>query len=345
MGNQPTQVQQTVGALRGTPVEVWSKSEGRWIQAVIGAPKDVREPPPESTAVLVLFKDIVGGRTDAYKWVQFDDVAHVIRARPEAKRQAGMMDTMAESNFATTFEHRSAFEERPAAPVQQMCSMGPMASIPGERPQQQQSVMSSIMASVGVGAALPPSAMGSMAPSMASTVDQNSSRLDRRPNYGHPMGGMQTSIPEERPGFMSTIMSGPSPMVSAQQERPGFMSTIMSGPSPMVSAQQHHPSHTPCAQPQAQQGGVLTSLMSIGGSLPASLMGSANGSMTSMVSYGENKSPNRTPLGSMNGKVKGPDYSNPMSSFMSSMGFTVESAPEPRPATMPAMKPRRQVNF
>jgi len=72
MGNQPaSQVQSTLQAMRGTPVEVYSKSEGRWIAAVIGGPKDVREPPPAPTAILVLFKEPVGGRTDAYKWIRF----------------------------------------------------------------------------------------------------------------------------------------------------------------------------------------------------------------------------------------------------------------------------------
>jgi hypothetical protein len=95
MGAQPTKVQSSLQVLRGTPVEVWNKSEGRWIKAVIGAPKDVREAPPDSTAVLVLFKEVVKGRTDAYKWVKAEDIPQLIRARPEAKEQAGMFDSMA----------------------------------------------------------------------------------------------------------------------------------------------------------------------------------------------------------------------------------------------------------
>lgn len=320
-------------------MEVWSKSEGRWIEAVIGAPKDIREPPPDTSAVLVLFKETVGGRTDAYKWIKSDDIPQFIRARPEAKRQAGMFDSMA--SFSTVFEHRSNFEKRdanghaapktqhglaapqnPQHPKHHLASMGPMASIPAERPEEQLGVMSSIMASVGIGAVPeqqqdwrehhPPSSMASMAPSMASTIDQNSSRLERRPMGRFGGGGMQSmasTIPEERPGFMESFMSTSNNLNSQQQQQyhPNvYMPQAMTDPAPHVE----------------HQGGVMASLMGMGGSI----MGSQNGSMasmTSMVAPNENVSPNRTPNGSMNGKVQAP-VANPMSSFMSSMGFTTE---------------------
>lgn len=202
MGAQATKVQSSLQVLRGTPVEVWSKSEGRWIQSVIGAPKDVREPSPAESAVLVLFKEVVGGRSDAYKWVAADDIPTMIRARPEAKRQAGMMDTMAGTSFATQYDHRSTFEKRGAEPQKQ--TMIPIA----EQEQEQSSgVMSSLMASLAIGSSVTggsaapsaapsacpsaaPSAMQSMAPSMASTIDQNASRFGPR-QPGHPMGSQQ----------------------------------------------------------------------------------------------------------------------------------------------------------
>merc|ERR1719198_105696 len=108
------------------------------------------------------------------------------------------------------FENRSAFEQRGAAPTNQFASLGVMASVAAERPQeQQQGMMSTIMASVGMAPAAP-SAMGSMA-SMASTVDQNASMLRQRP-AAYPMGSMaSTAIPEEQPGFMSTIIGTSAP--------------------------------------------------------------------------------------------------------------------------------------
>lgn len=356
-------------------MEVWSKSAGRWIEAVIGAPKDVREAPPETTAVLVLFKEVVGGRNDAYKWIKSDDIPQFIRARPEAKRQAGMFDSVA--SFSTMYEHRSNFEKRdanglanmvtcnanevsapktqhglaapqhpqhpnhhmaslgpmatsPQHPQNHMASLGPMASIPAERPEEQPGVMSSIMASVGIGAVPeqqhawrehhPPSSMASMAPSMASTIDHNSSRLERQPmGRSGGMGNMQSmasTIPEERPGFMESFM-GTSAASHHQQQQQHHQQ------------QQYHPNvYMPQAmmtnpQPHGEhQGGVMASLMGMGGSIMGSQSGSM-ASMTSMVAPNENVSPNRTPNGSMNGKVQAPS-ANPMSSFMSSMGFTTE---------------------
>lgn len=354
MGATPTKVQSSLVQLRGTPVEVWSKSEGRWIEAVIGAPKDVREAPPETTAVLVLFKEVVGGRTDAYKWIKADDIHQFIRARPEAKRQAGMFDSMA--SFSTMFEHRSNFEKRdanglanmvtcdangyggpktqhgivslgamatapqhPQHPQNHMASLGPMGTIPVERPEEQPGVMSSIMASVGIGAVPsqhhdwrehhPPSSMASMAPSMASTIDHNSSRLERA-HMGRVggMGNMQSvasTIPEERPGFMSSITGS-----SSQQQQQKYHPNVYM-PQAMMTNPQPHDEH---------QGGVMASLMGMGGSIMGSQSGSM-ASMTSMAAPNENVSPNRTPNGSTNGKTQAP-AANPMSSFMSSMGFT-----------------------
>jgi len=305
---------------------VWSKSEGRWIKAVIGAPKDVREPPPETTAVLVLFKEMVGGRNDAYKWIKCEEVPQYIRARPELKQQAGIMDTMASQNFGTMFENRSAFEKRGADPARQMASMGPLAtamsSVPAERPvelppAQPAGVMSNIMASVGMGTAMPPSAMMSM----ASTIDQNSSRLDKR-HAGYPMGTMASTIPEEGPAYMSSMMSARG---TGQPYDPNvhLHPTMATDPAPHL-------------QPQPE--GFMASLMGMGGSLPASMMGSTNGSMISMV---ENKSPNRTPMGSMTGKGPAPP-SNPMASFMSSMGFPPMDQ-EPRADVTRAMQPRMRM--
>jgi len=311
MGAQPAKVQSTLGVLRGTPVEVYSKSEGRWINAVIGAPKDVREPPPESTAVLVLFKEVVGGRTDAFKWIKAEEISEYVRARPESKRAAGMMDSVIDTNFGTMFENRSAFEKRGNEPAQQMASMGPMGSIPVERPADASpGVMSTIMASVGMAQPQETSAMSSI----ATTIDQNGSLLQQRAAesaYVH-------SAAEERPGFMSTLMG------SAVVQRPY---------DPNVHAPQSTADMLPRGQSHYEQPqGVMASIMGMGGSLPASIMGSTNGSMMSMTSMvdnrcssmvlEENRSPNRTPMGSMNGKAQSPAM-NPMSSFMNSIGMTV----------------------
>jgi len=346
MGAQPTKVQSSLQVLRGTPVEVWSKSEGRWIAAVIGAPKDVREPPPESSAVLVLFKEVVGGRSDAFKWVKADDIPELIRARPEAKQQAGMMDSVASPNFNTMYEHRSAFEKRGVEPQQHSHTMQPIAEAGYQSHTEQPSgVMSSFMASF-TGSALPASAMASMAPSMASTIDQNASRLDPRQPM-HPMGSMMQTIDQNasrldphQPTYPMGSMMGS--MMSVPEERPSFMSSMMGGQgtTPHYDPNVHMPTMAQTMPPADPQAGIMASLMGMGGSLPPSMMGSQNGSMTSMTSMaygGENTSPNRTPMGSMNGKMQPsmqPHAQNPMSSFMSSMGFNME--PESKAATMPA---------
>lgn len=322
MGAQPTKVHSTLAVLRGTPIEVWSRSEGRWIQAVIGAPKDVRDPPPEASAVLVLFKEVVGGRTDAYKWVPAEEIHTLIRARPESKRQAGMMDSMASTTFGTQYDG-SSYSKRGAAPQGQaanMASMGVMGSIPAERPEEPAGVMSSIMASVGLAPA--PSAAPSSMASMASTIDHNGSRFDHR-----------SSFDQRAPSFMQTIDHNSSriapPGHSIPEESPGFMASLMAAPThpqQHCDPNGHFSSQATDYAPyrQQQQGGVMASLMAgMGGSVPTSLMGSHNGSMasmTSMVGGSENKSPNRTPMGSMSGKMA-ESASNPMSSFMSSMGF------------------------
>lgn len=402
MGAQPAvQVQSSLHVLRGTPVEVYSKSQGRWIAAVIGGPKDVREPPPAPTAILVLFKEIVGGRDDAYKWIRYEDVPKFIRARPEAKRQAGMMDSMASENFGTMFENRSAFDKRAAAPTKQVAPMASMPSIPPEQPHEQppSGVMATLMSSLNFGqasqgsfaigqgsqASLPASAMGSfnlgqapqgsfaigqgslpssamgsfnigqapqgsfsignvgMAPSavgsfnmdrcasMASTIDQNSSRLMKRP-ASHPMGSMASTTiheEEEQPGLFSSMMGsfnmGPAP----QQSHTNVMSSMPPPPPrPQGHGQGQGYSHGHAAPRGNSQGHAAPRGNSAGhsghagqqGGLMSTMMASNNGSMAScpsMVAYTENTSPNRTPMGSTNGKVQ----AHPMAGFMNSMGF------------------------
>jgi hypothetical protein len=156
--------------------------------------------------------------------------------------------------------------------------------------------------------------MASMAPSMASTIDQNSSRLIKRSSHG-PMASYAStmvSVPEEKPGFMESIMGATH------------------GGYHRYDPNAHLPATAEA--PHSQTGGVMQSLMGMGGSLPASLMGS-HASMTSMVGPSENKSPNRTPMGSMNGKMQAPE-SNPMASLMSTMGFG-NVAPDTRAAAVP----------
>jgi len=345
MGAQPTKVHSSLNVLRGTPIEVWSKSEGRWIQAVIGAPKDVRDPPPEISAVLVLFKETVGGRTDAYKWIPSEEIHQLIRARPESKRQAGMMDSMASMSFGTQYDG-SGYSKRGAAPQGQMASMGVMGSIPAERPQEQ-GVMASMMASVGMAPApsVPASRCESMA-SMASTIDHNGSRFDCRSSFDQRApahmqtldhnssriappgarytGGNSFRIPEESPGFMASFMGSAT---QPQQHRLPTGQSFNNFSSQATDYGQHG------QHGEQQQGGVMASLMAgMGGSVPASLMGSQNGSMASMTSMVgtvpngqsfrcENTSPNRTPMGSFgHGKMTEP-ASNPMSSFMNSFNF------------------------
>merc|ERR1719453_1437101 len=102
--------------------------------------------------------------------------------------------------------------------------------------------------------------------SMASTIDQNSSRLMKRPAY-QPMGSAASSIPE-----------------GGQQE---FKSMIDYG------------------QPSGQPSALMSTLLGmVGGSssTAASAMGSQNGSLVSAASMVENTSPNRTPMSSANGK-------------------------------------------
>lgn len=348
MGAQPTKVQASLGQLRGTPVQVYSKSEGRWIDAVIGAPKDVREPPPDTSAVLVLFKEIVGGRSDAFKWVKSDDIPQLIRARPESKRQAGMMDSMASVNFGTQYDG-SSYAQRPTAePEKQvmstkpngnvammatmpngnnaMASFGPMGSVPAERPESA-GVMSSLMASVGLA---PASSMGSF----ASTIDQNGSRFASRPDPHH-MHTAVTAVPEESPGLFASFMGTPThpqQHYNPEASSNGFMKSFMETQPQNYDPNVHRPlSMDSAPQSQAgsfpsQQGGLMASLMGMGGSVPASLMGSTTGSaasMTSMVDRGENRSPNRTPMSSISGKPMVTTVPEPETTpgFMSTLVF------------------------
>jgi hypothetical protein len=198
-----------------------------------------------------------------------------------------------------------------------MGSMASMGSIPVEHPTEQPGIMNSIMASVGIGGAV----ADPMA-SMASTIDQNSSRFERRPSM-NPMGSMCSTIAEERPAYMNSVMA-------SSAARTDYNPNVHMPPSQSFPAQTSF---------HEQQGGVMASIMGMGGGLTGSMMesrsgsvmGSANGSMTSMVAPSENRSPNMTPMGSM--KAAEP-ASNPMASFMSSIGIMPASA-----ASMPAMKP------
>jgi len=343
MGAQATKVQSSLAVLRGTPVEVWSKSENRWIQSVIGAPKDVREPPPAESAVLVLFKEVVGGRSDAYKWVAADDIPTMIRARPEAKREAGMMDTMADpTSFATQYDHRSAFEKRGAEPQKQ--TMNPIAEQEQEQPS---GVMSSLMASLtdpslpaawgrmaapsaspSAAPSAAPSAMQSMAPSMASTIDQNASRFGPR-QPGHPMKSQQ-GFPAG--SMMQTIDQNSSrldprhgtPMGSAMGNQSGHpMGSMMGSMASSIPEDKPHPNfmasmmgnmnQTQGPPPQQYDSNVHMPAMAPAeqGGVMASLFGMTGGSVPASLMGSQN--------GSMSSMVGYGENSSPNRTPMASL--------------------------
>jgi hypothetical protein len=345
MGAQPTKVRSSLEGLRGAPIEVWNKTEGRWIKAVVGAPQDVREQPPDNTAVLVLYKEAVRGRTDAYKWIKQEDIPQLIRARPESKQQAGMLDSMRES-FGTMFDNRSSFDARLApqsfdarlAPQKSMGmeSVASMQSIPVERPQAQQQagVMNSVIAAVGLQR---PSA------SFASTVDQDS--LGHRGNMPR-MASMASTIPEDHVGFMGSMMASAMPPKQGQQYNPNIHTTPTMRSqmgNPMASHMQsqtssHMQSQTGgmMSSQMAQQAnaGVMASLMGMGPATGSAMGSHYAGSLPASMVLEENRSPNRTPMasaiggnafGSVAGSAAGsaagkaPTAPGPMSSMMSSM--------------------------
>jgi len=333
MGAQPAKVHSSLEMLRGTPIEVWNKTESRWVKAVVGSPKDVRESPPNPTAVLVLYQERINGRTDGYKWIRQEDIPQLLRARPEMAKEAGMMQSVMDT-FGTMFDNPSSFEARPTKGGQPaishpMYSAASHGSIPFERPQAQpqQDMMSTFMASVG----LAPAASNPMMPSasFASTVDQNSALQQN--NFAR-VGSMASTIPEDQAvGFMDSIMGSmammrPGQNYDAAAHAPPTMHNNIGGP--MQSFRM--PNETYCQAPEHNAGGVMASLMGMG--MVGSRAGSHVGSYAPSMVLEENRSPNRTPMSSMMGSVKGSACENmnpyavaanahapnPMSSFMGS---------------------------
>jgi hypothetical protein len=335
MGAQPTKVRSSLEMLRGAPIEVWNKTEARWVKAVIGSPKDVREVPPDDTAILVLYQEAVRGRTDAYKWIRQEDIPQLIRARPECKKQAGMMDSMVES-FGTMFDNRSTFDARPAVPqAASMQSAQSMQSIPVERPQvapQPGGAMSSVMAAVGLapGPSMP-------AASFASTVDQDS--LGMRGNFQRGTS-MASTVPENNIGFMESMMASMAPN-SGPQYNPNVHSAAMrshAAPAPMSSLMQSQTGGAMSSQVAHQGGamssqmaqqsnaGVMASLMGMG-PVTGSAMGSHYaGSFPASMVLDENRSPNRTPMGSVKGDA-----------FGSYAGSAPSAVVKPEPGPMSSM--------
>jgi hypothetical protein len=339
MGAQPTKVQSSLEMLRGTPIEVWNKTESRWVKAVIGAQKDVREAPPDPTAVLVLYQEAVRGRTDAYKWIRQEDIYTLIRARPESLKQAGMLDSMMES-FGTMFDNRSSFHAALTAPQHAPShgSIAPsMVSIPVERAQAVVTEQSMLVTDQSMYAEHPMnSAMAAPSArpvaSFASTVDQNS--LGQQ----HRWSSMASTVPEDRAGFMGNLM--PAIMASNFSNSGQQYNPNVHLPSPAMDSQMgstfgsHMQSQSMYSQmPPNGGGGIMASLMGMG---PANGGGAGShaGSVAESMVIGENRSPNRSPMSSMAGSAKGSVYGSMTGSHT---GKVESPAPGPMGSMMNSM--------
>jgi hypothetical protein len=218
-----------------------------------------------------------------------------------------------------------------------MYSAASMGSIPNERPaaqQQQVGMMSTLMASVGLA---PQATSNAMMPSasFASTVDQNSLGMQhpgKQSNFPR-AGSMASTIPEDRVGFMDSLMG--SMAVSRPGQQYSAPPTMHNGLVPTQSFCQmsEHSAAGGYARAPASRGnsqewqgtGVMASIMGMG-----NMLGSRSGSFAPSMVLEENRSPNRTPMSSIMGSVKGSAHphmvtmvaenapaANPMSSLMS----------------------------